>query len=201
VAFDNPGIAAESQRISGMVAASRSVAEAHRVPVKDNSFDARPGLWSGNLPVISLIADTPWVYSEFGSADGGGSYGITTAEKARYIDGLAVGLITGVATSPQCSPVGGLGRLSVARRSPATPGGPENKPSPGTIHGRESFWARAYFGARCSVLGARLERRRLLRVRRAVLLRPVRGRLAGIGLVLGPFPPGGADALLGGLGV
>jgi hypothetical protein len=107
VAFDNPGIAAESQRISGMVAASRSVAEAHRVPVKDNSFDARPGLWSGNLPVISLIADTPWVYSEFGSADGGGSYGITTAEKARYIDGLAVGLITGVATSPQCSPVGG----------------------------------------------------------------------------------------------
>ena len=107
VTFDNPGIAAESQRFSTVVAESRSLVEGHRVPVTDNSFDARPGLWAGNLPVISLIADTPWVYSEFGSAAGGGALGISAAEKARYADGLAAGVIAGVATAPQCSPVAG----------------------------------------------------------------------------------------------
>jgi N-acetylmuramoyl-L-alanine amidase len=107
VTFDNPGLAAESQRFSAVVAASRSLAEGRQVPVKDNSFDARPGLWAGNLPVISLIADTPWVYSEFGSAAGGGALGISAAEKARYADGLAAGVIAGVATAPQCSPVAG----------------------------------------------------------------------------------------------
>jgi N-acetylmuramoyl-L-alanine amidase len=107
VTFDNPGLAAESQRFSAVVAASRSLAEGRQVPVKDNSFDARPGLWAGNLPVISLIADTPWVYSEFGSAAGGGAHGISAAEKARYVDGLAAGVIAGVATAPQCSPVAG----------------------------------------------------------------------------------------------
>jgi N-acetylmuramoyl-L-alanine amidase len=107
VTFDNPGLAAESQRFSAVVAASRSLAEGRQVPVKDNSFDARPGLWAGNLPVISLIADTPWVYSEFGSAAGGGAHGISAAEKARYADGLAAGVIAGVAAAPQCSPVAG----------------------------------------------------------------------------------------------
>jgi N-acetylmuramoyl-L-alanine amidase len=115
VTFDNPGLAAESQRFSAVVAASRSLAEGRQVPVKDNSFDARPGLWAGNLPVISLIADTPWVYSEFGSAAGGGAHGISAAEKARYADGLAAGVIAGVATAPQCSPVAGsAGRVGSA---------------------------------------------------------------------------------------
>ena len=107
VTFDNPGIAAESQRFSTVVAESRSLVEGHRVPVTDNSFDARPGLWAGNLPVISLIADAPWVYSEFGSTGGGGAHGISAAEKSRYADGLTAGVIAGVATAPQCSPVAG----------------------------------------------------------------------------------------------
>ncbi|MGN0097655.1 MAG: N-acetylmuramoyl-L-alanine amidase [Corynebacterium sp.] len=106
VSFDNPGVAAESQRLSGVVAGARSVLEGGEVPVRDNSFAGRDPLWEGNIPVISLIADMPWIYNEFGSATGGGAEGITAVEKARYIDGLTTGLIAAAAMSPTCTGVG-----------------------------------------------------------------------------------------------
>lgn len=106
VAFDNAATAAESERLSGIVAGARSVVEGGAVPVRDNSFAGRDPLWEGNLPVISLIADTPWVYNEFGSATGGGAHGLTGAEKARYINGLSAGLIAAAATSPACTRLG-----------------------------------------------------------------------------------------------
>lgn len=111
VTFRDAATAAESQRLSTVMAGARSIAELRGVPVGDLSFDGRPGLWGGNLPVISLIADTPWVYSEFGSANGGGAHGISAAEKRRYIDGLSAGIIAGLATSPRCSPVGSVSSL------------------------------------------------------------------------------------------
>ena len=111
VTFGDAATAAESQRFSTVMAGARSVAELRGVPVGDLSFDGRPGLWAGNLPVISLIADTPWVYNEFGSATGGGAHGISAAEKARYIGGLSAGILAGLTTSPQCSPVGSVGSL------------------------------------------------------------------------------------------
>lgn len=106
VSFDNPGVAAESQRLSGVVAGARSVLEGGEVPVRDNSFAGRDPLWEGNIPVISLIADVPWIYNEFGSATGGGAEGLTGAEKARYINGLSAGLVAAAATSPACTGVG-----------------------------------------------------------------------------------------------
>ncbi|MEJ6548852.1 N-acetylmuramoyl-L-alanine amidase [Corynebacterium sp. USCH3] len=106
VTFDNPRAAAESQRLSGVVAGARSLVEGSQVPVRDNSFNGREPLWEGNIPVISLIADTPWIYNEFGSATGGGAHGLTGAEKSRYIDGLSAGLIAAAATSPACTGIG-----------------------------------------------------------------------------------------------
>lgn len=106
VTFDNPAVAQESQRMSGVVAGARSLLEGTQVSVHDNSFNGRDPLWEGDIPVISLIADTPWVYSEFGSATGGGAHGITDAEKARYINGLSAGLVAAAATTPSCGVLG-----------------------------------------------------------------------------------------------
>ncbi|MGP5244959.1 N-acetylmuramoyl-L-alanine amidase [Corynebacterium variabile] len=111
VTFGDVATAAESQRFSTMMAGARSVAELRGVPVTDLSFDGREGLWGGNLPVISLIADTPWVYNEFGSVTGGGAHGISTAEKARYVDGLSAGILAGLVASPQCAVAGSVGSL------------------------------------------------------------------------------------------
>ena len=111
VTFGDVATAAESQRFSTMMAGARSVAELRGVPVTDISFDGREGLWGGNLPVISLIADTPWVYNEFGSVAGGGAHGISTAEKARYVDGLSAGILAGLTASPQCAVAGSVGSL------------------------------------------------------------------------------------------
>lgn len=104
VTFSDQGTATRSQWYSTVVAGARSLAEGRAVPVGDLSFDGRPGLWGGNLPVISLIAGTPWIYSEYGSSTGGGAYGITEAEKSRYIDGLATGIVTALATTPGACP-------------------------------------------------------------------------------------------------
>lgn len=106
VTFDNPGLAAESGHYSGVVATTRSVIERQNVPVRDISFDGREPLWAGDIPVISLIADTPWIYNEFGSATGGGAHGLDNAEKARYINGLSAGLIAVAATAPACTGIG-----------------------------------------------------------------------------------------------
>lgn len=114
VTFGDAATAAESQRFSTVMAGARSVAELRGVPVTDLSFDGRPGLWGGTLPVISLIADIPWVYNEFGGAAGGGAHGITAAEKARYIDGLTAGLLVGLSSSPQCAAVGSAAATGVA---------------------------------------------------------------------------------------
>ncbi len=113
VTFGDAATAAESQRFSTLMAGARSVAELRAVPVGGLSFDGRPGLWGGDLPVISLIADTPWVYNEFGSATGGGAHGVTAAEKSRYINGLSAGILAGLATSPQCSEVGSTGSSGI----------------------------------------------------------------------------------------
>lgn len=109
VTFGDVATAAESQRFSTMMAGARSVAELRGVPVTDLSFDGREGLWGGNLPVIALIADIPWVYNEFGSTTGGGAHGISAAEKARYVDGLSAGILAGVASSPTCGVAGSVG--------------------------------------------------------------------------------------------
>lgn len=74
VAFTNADTAAKSQSLSKTFAETRTKVESRPVTVSDNSFDGRAPLWSGNIPVISLISEkVPWVYNEFGINGGGGS--------------------------------------------------------------------------------------------------------------------------------
>lgn len=111
VTFDDLQLAAESERLSDVVAGTRSVVEAGDVPVHNISFDGRGELWSGDIPVISLIAGTPWIYNEFGSNNGGGAQALPSAEKSSYINGLSAGLVAAAATSSACNGIGSIGSI------------------------------------------------------------------------------------------
>lgn len=94
VEFTAKETADKSQEYAEKIASVRSDIEPNPVSVKKEwSFDGREPLWSGNIPIISLIAEnTPWVYSEFGSDTGGGAKGVTDEELAVYTEGLIEGI-------------------------------------------------------------------------------------------------------------
>ncbi|GEE00841.1 hypothetical protein nbrc107696_12870 [Gordonia spumicola] len=73
VTFKNADLARKSGRLSSKFATARSQVEGRQVNVVQNNFGGRAPLWAGDLPMISLISQkVPWVYSEFGTVDGGG---------------------------------------------------------------------------------------------------------------------------------
>lgn len=93
VAFENSQVAEASQKLGEAFAAGRTEAEGHTVTVGDISFDGRPPLWAGNIPIIALISDeVPWVYNEFGTAAGGGANPIGDEGIERYAQGLVQGV-------------------------------------------------------------------------------------------------------------
>lgn len=100
VTFDNAEVAAESQKLSKIVADGRS--EAEPTPVKvvnEHTFDGRAPLWGGNTPVLSLMSDeVPWLYSEYGTDTGGGAKGLTAEEKEAYVEGLTKGIVEAAKT-------------------------------------------------------------------------------------------------------
>ncbi|MFW0791188.1 N-acetylmuramoyl-L-alanine amidase [Gordonia sp. CPCC 205333] len=93
VTFRAERTAAASQRYATKVAAARSRSEWHPVTVQDNDFSGRAPLWSGNIPIISLIAQsTPWVYNEFSSGTTGGSIAVEPTALRAYAKGIAAGV-------------------------------------------------------------------------------------------------------------
>ncbi|GAB20413.1 hypothetical protein GOEFS_115_00530 [Gordonia effusa NBRC 100432] len=93
VTFRTTGTAASSQRFAVIIAGARSRAEGHRVPVQDNDFGGRSPLWSGNIPIISLLAqNTPWVYNEFSPGEAGGSVAVAATALRTYARGIAEGI-------------------------------------------------------------------------------------------------------------
>lgn len=97
VTFTNRATAARSERYAHAVAEQRTRIEGRPVAVRDNDFGRRAPLWSGNIPVIALIADTvPWVYNEFGTPDAGGSTGLPRARLDAYARGLVAGVRSAV---------------------------------------------------------------------------------------------------------
>lgn len=93
VVFKNAETASASEKASDTIAKARSEVEGRDVPVKDNNFTGRSGLWDGNLPVISLLSEkVPWVYNEYGGTSGGGANPISPAEIDKYAKGLATGV-------------------------------------------------------------------------------------------------------------
>lgn len=100
VTFDDTEVAAESQKLSKIVADGRTEAEPTPVKVvKEHTFDGRAPLWGGNTPVLSLMSDEiPWLYSEYGTDTGGGAKGLTAQEKEAYVEGLTKGIVEAAKT-------------------------------------------------------------------------------------------------------
>ena len=130
VSFGNQETAARSQLFASKFQQTRGAAEGHAVQVRDNSFSGRSDpagnpLWSGNIPMMSLLADTvPWVYNEFGPATGGG--GGTSPIAADQLTKYAQGIVDGVrASTPpaQCATAAAAPSAAPAATSaaPATP--------------------------------------------------------------------------------
>lgn len=94
IEFTDAALASKSQTMGGKFAQARSQSEGHKVVVRDNSFDGRAPLWSGNIPIISLISQkVPWIYNEFGGSNGsGGANKIVTSELDQYAAGLVAGV-------------------------------------------------------------------------------------------------------------
>ena len=94
VTFTDPQLATRSQLYSTKLSAARQAAEGHTITIRDNSFNGRAPLWSGNIPIISLISQkVPWVYNEFGpDSGGGGADAISHNELDRYATGIADGV-------------------------------------------------------------------------------------------------------------
>lgn len=93
VTFADSATAARSQRYAAAIASARTRAEGTRVTMQDNDFGGRAPLWSGNIPMIALIAThTPWVYNEFGPNGTGGSIPMSSAALRDYASGIAAGV-------------------------------------------------------------------------------------------------------------
>ncbi|MGI6797913.1 N-acetylmuramoyl-L-alanine amidase [Gordonia sihwensis] len=105
VQFSNAATATKSEKYSAVFAQARSNAEGHGVVVRNNTFDGRPPLWRGNLPIISLLASKiPWVYNEFGTPTAGGTKKIPNDQLAKYATGLVAGVIAAVPNTCDAAP-------------------------------------------------------------------------------------------------
>jgi len=97
VEFTDARTARISQDAAARIARARAGVERHRVMVTDNDFGGRAPLWSGNIPIISLISpEVPWVYNEYSGGTDGGSIALRPSEIAAYAAGLADGVRSAV---------------------------------------------------------------------------------------------------------
>lgn len=93
VTFTNADVARRSQSYSMQIARERSHAQGTSVRVQDNDFGGRAPLWSGNIPIISLMSvRVPWVYNEFSAIGAGGSVAVAPTALRTYSAGLIAGI-------------------------------------------------------------------------------------------------------------
>lgn len=92
VTFDNSAIAQKSQQYGRIFAQERTAAEKRTASVADISFNGRDGLDPGNIPLVELFANVPWVYNEVGTD---GSSPLSQAK----LDAYAQGIINGIEKS------------------------------------------------------------------------------------------------------
>jgi N-acetylmuramoyl-L-alanine amidase len=91
--FAQPGVAKKSQRYARIIAAARSKSQRRKVSVAENLFDGRAPLEPGNLAIVQLLANVPWVYNEMGARTGRTVYQATSINsELRYARGLVAGV-------------------------------------------------------------------------------------------------------------
>jgi N-acetylmuramoyl-L-alanine amidase len=91
--FRHPKVARASQRDAQIIARARAKAQHRPVRLTVNNFDGRAPLEPGNLAIVQLLADVPWVYNEMGAKTGGSlSTAMSIAAETRYAKGLLLGV-------------------------------------------------------------------------------------------------------------
>lgn len=99
--FSSSATARQSQRYAGIIAAARTRAQGRAVTVQENSFNGRAPLESGNLALVQLFSDVPWVYNEMGAlTDGHVRQAMSVASETGYADGLLAGIEAAVPLVP-----------------------------------------------------------------------------------------------------
>ena len=94
--FDHPTVARQSESAATKIATARTEAQRQRVTVQQNSFSGRAPLEPGNLALVQLLTDVPWVYNEAGARTGRSA---TTAMTISNETGYAAGLLAGIEAS------------------------------------------------------------------------------------------------------
>ena len=95
-AFKNKAVAKKSASYAKTIAAQRTKVQGRRVKVRENIYTGRPPLEPGNLALVQLFANVPWVYNEMGAKTGGST---TKAMSISSETGYAKGLLLGIEAS------------------------------------------------------------------------------------------------------
>lgn len=91
--FGRPSVAEASQRAARIIAKERAEAQGRPVSVRENSFNGRAPLEPGNLALVQLLSEVPWVYNEMGALTGASTTKRLTLDAET---GYAKGLLDGV---------------------------------------------------------------------------------------------------------
>lgn len=91
--FAHPTVARRSETYATKIAQARTTAQHHQVTVRENSFAGRAPLEPGNLALVQLLADVPWVYNEAGARTAGSpTRAMSISAETAYATGLLAGI-------------------------------------------------------------------------------------------------------------
>jgi N-acetylmuramoyl-L-alanine amidase len=95
--FEHPAVARRSQRAARIIADARSKAQHRKVSLRENSFTGRTPIEPGNLAMVQLLSDVPWVYNEMGAKTGSElTQAMSITSELRYARGLLAGVESAV---------------------------------------------------------------------------------------------------------
>ena len=108
ITFTNQQIADKSKVYATYIQQARQAASGIQPTIKLNSFDNREGLSPGNIPLVQLFSNVPWVYNEVGAN------GITADQLKQYETGLLDGIVKSVPLTGGGSSICGGGIIQTA---------------------------------------------------------------------------------------
>jgi N-acetylmuramoyl-L-alanine amidase len=111
--YRNATVAKASERAAAVLARERASAQGRPVSVRENIYTGRPPLEPGNLALVQLLADVPWVYNEMGAKTRGST---TRAMSIASETAYATGLLRGVEAAVPPGGKGGLARPSAGSK-------------------------------------------------------------------------------------
>ncbi|HEY9291732.1 MAG TPA: N-acetylmuramoyl-L-alanine amidase [Microlunatus sp.] len=95
--FDHLQVARRSARYAKIISEQRAIAQRRPVAIAEENFTGRSGLEPGNLAMVQLLADVPWVYNEAGALTAGSTtHRMAMTEQARYAEGLLDGVVAAI---------------------------------------------------------------------------------------------------------